>query len=93
MKNYTYSPGDEVLVWHENIMNNRIEEFIGSITVLHHDERSKIVTIDQDGVIKRYSKSQIRLFLEQPLMLDDSITESKIQDRHDKTKKNQMTLN
>ena len=76
-----------MLVWRERIVNNRIREFIGPFTVLHHDERSKIVAIDQDGVIKRFSTSQIRLFLEKPSMLDDSITERKIEDRHDKTYK------
>ena len=68
-------------------MNNRIGEFIGQFTVLKHDERSKIVTTDQDRVIKRHSASQIRLFLEQPSILDDSITERKIEDRHDKIDK------
>ena len=46
-----------------------------------------IFAIDQNGVIKRYSTSQIRLFLEQPSMLDDSVTERKIEDRHDNTDK------
>ena len=68
-------------------MSNRIGEFIGPFTVLHHDERSRIVFIDQDGVIKRYSASQIRPFLEQPSMLDDFITERKIENRQDKTDK------
>ena len=46
MQNYTYSPGEKVLVWREKIVNNRIEEFIGPFTVLHPDERCKIVAID-----------------------------------------------
>ena len=83
MQSYTYSPGDKVLVWREKIVNNRIGELIGPFTVLHHEERSKIVAIDQGGVIKRYSTSQTRPFLEQPSMLDDSITERKIEDRHE----------
>ena len=66
-------------------MNNRIGDFIGSFTVLHHDDRSKIVIIDQDGIIKRYYTSQIRPFLEQPSMLIDSITERKVEDRYVKT--------
>ena len=75
MQNYIYSPGDKVLIWREKIVNNRIGEFIGPFTLLHHDDRSKTVAIDQDGVIKRYYASQIITFLEQPSMLDDSITE------------------
>ena len=46
---------------------------------------SRIVAIDQDGVIKRYSTSQIRSFFEQLSVLDDSITERKIEDRDVKT--------
>ena len=74
MQSYTYSPGEKALVWSEKIVDNRIGGFIGLFTVLHRDERSKIFAIEQDGVIKRYTTSQIRPSLEQPTMLDDSIT-------------------
>ena len=57
MQNYTYLTGDKVLIWRKEILNNRIGEFIGPFTVLLHDERSKIIAIDHDGVIKRYPKS------------------------------------
>ena len=73
----TYAPGNKELVWPENIVNSGVEDFIVQFIVLHHDERSKIVTIDQYGVIKRYSTSHIRPFLEQASMLDDSIIERK----------------
>ena len=75
MQSYAYSPGDKVLVWREKIVNNLTGEFIGPFPVLHHDKRPKIVSIHVDGAIKRYSTSQVRPFLEQPSMLDDSITE------------------
>ena len=68
-------------------MSNRIGEFIGSFTVLHHDERCKSFAIDQNGVIKRYSTSQIGPFLERTSMLDDSIKERKMEDRDEKTDK------
>ena len=55
MQSCTYSLGDKVSVWCEKIVNGRIGEFIGPFTVLLHDGRSKIVPIDQDGGIKRYS--------------------------------------
>ena len=84
MSSCTNSPGDEVLAWREKIVSNRIGELIGPFNVLHYDECCKIIPIDQDGVIKRYSTSEIRLFLEQPSMIDVSITERKIEDRHDK---------
>ena len=61
-------------------MDNRIGEFIRAFAVLNHDERSKIIAIDPDGVIKRYPNLQIRPFLEQPSMVDDSIAERKIED-------------
>ena len=85
MQSYTYSPTHKVLVCREKIVNNRIGEFIGTFTVLHYDERSKIVAIDQNGVIKRHSTLQIRPFLEQLSMLGDSITERKIEDCDVKT--------
>ena len=77
-----------MLVWREKKVNSYIGHFIGPFIVLHHDERSKVAAIDQDGAIKRHSTSQTRPFLEQPSMLDDSITEREIEDQHDKTTKN-----
>ena len=68
-------------------MNNRIGEFIWPFIVLHHNECFNIVSRNQDGAIKRYSTSQITPFLEQASTLDDSITEHKIEDLHDKTDK------
>ena len=54
MHNYTYSPGDKVLVWREKIVNNRIGEFIGPFIVCQHDERCNAISIDQEEAIKRY---------------------------------------
>ena len=54
---------------------------------MRHDDRSKIVAIDLDGVIKLYSTSLMRPFLEKPSTLDESITERKIEDRHEKMNK------
>ena len=51
--------------------------------VSHH--LTKIVAIDQDGVIKHYSTSQIRTFVEQSSMIADSITTHNIEDHHEKT--------
>ena len=90
MQNYTYSPREKVLVWRKKIENNRTEKFIGPFTVYHHDERSKIIAIFQDGAIKRYSASRIRPLFEQPSMLDDSITERKMVDRHEKMARSLM---
>ena len=59
--------------------------FIGAFTLTHHDERSKNAAIGQDRVIKRHFTSQIRLYLEQPLVFDDFITKRKIEDRYTKT--------
>ena len=88
MRSYTYSPGDKVLVWRERIINIQIREVIGPLIIIDNCKRSRIVSIDQDGVIKQYSTLQIRLFLENPSMLDDSITERKIEERHAKTDNN-----
>ena len=59
-------------------MDTKIGEFTVPFVVLYCDERSKLVPIDQNGVIKRYSSSQIRSYVEQTSMLDDSIKERKI---------------
>ena len=88
MKSYTHSSGDKELVRRERTVNNRMGEFVGPITVLHHDERSKIVAMDQDGITKRHSSSQIRPFLEQHSVLNGFITERKIEDCHMKTDNN-----
>ena len=40
------------------VVNYGIGEFIEPFTVLHHDERSYIAALDQDGVVKLYSTSQ-----------------------------------
>ena len=66
-------------------MYSSIGEFVGPFAILNHDERSKIVFIDQDGEIKRYLTSQVRLFLDKPSMIDDSIAKRKIEDGHVKT--------
>ena len=82
-----YTPGDHVFVRRENIVKNHIGEIIGPFTVLHHDERSKIVAIDQAGMIKRYSSSQIRPFVEEQSALGDTIRDRDIEDRYQKTNK------
>ena len=53
MKDHLYSSVDKVLVWREKIINYFIVDFAETFTVLHHDERSKIIAIDQNGIIKR----------------------------------------
>ena len=85
MKNHTYSHGDMVLIWRAKIVYNRIDELIGPFTKIHHDERSKIVSIDQNGITKWYSSSQIRPFIEQPSELDDAIAERSIEDNRKQT--------
>ena len=54
-KDHTYSPCDKVLVWREKIVNNHIDELIGTYLELYYDEASKIVAHDQDASIKIYS--------------------------------------
>ena len=85
-KDHTYSPGNKVLVWLEKIVNCRIYKFIGSYMVLHHDERSNTISIDQNGVVKRYSPLQIRHFLEQPSILDNSVADREVEDWHNRAK-------
>ena len=68
-------------------MKSCIHEFIEPLTVLNHDERFKIAAIDQHRAIKGYFTSQIRPFLDQPSMLDEFITQRKIEDQRDKMDK------
>ena len=48
-----YALSNVVIVWREKIVNNLIGEFFQPFSVLHHDERSKTLAIDQNGAIKR----------------------------------------
>ena len=38
----SYQPGDKVLVWHEKVIENCIEEWKGPYTIIIHDATSKI---------------------------------------------------
>ena len=40
-----YSPGDQVLVWRERVVDNRIGEWTGLFTVIAADEAKKIVFV------------------------------------------------
>ena len=75
MKNHMYTPAYKVLVWRENVVNNRTGKFVGLFTMFRHNELSSFATIDQNGVIKKYFTSQIRLFIQKPSVLDDDIVD------------------
>ena len=77
--NHTYEPGDAVLVWREKIVNNRIGEFIGPFPVLAYEPHSKIVVVNQNGEKKRYTTAQIRPYIPEPDVVQDSITELNMQ--------------
>ena len=83
MKSYIYSHCGKILSYRDKIVNIRIGEFISLFTIVHHEERSKIIAIYHDGVIKRYFSEQIKPFLKQPSMLDEFIAKRKIEDRYD----------
>ena len=53
MQVHEYSTDDKAVARRENIFNNQIVDWIRIFKVLHHDERSENVTVDQDEIIKR----------------------------------------
>ena len=63
--NRVYQPGDEVLVWREKLVENRIGEWVGPYTVKSFDERSRIVLVqkDEDAPHERYNIAQVKPFL------------------------------
>ena len=69
------------------MVNNHILEHVKHFTVSHKHERSRIIGIDQDEFIKWYSTLTIRSFPDQPKMLDDSITDLKLENRYVETGK------
>lgn len=40
-----YEPGDQVRVWHEKVVNNRISELRSTFTVLGMNPRKKLVYV------------------------------------------------
>ena len=60
-----YQPGDEVLVWREKLVENRIGEWVGPYIVKSYDERSRIVLVQKsaDSAHERYNITQVKPFL------------------------------
>ena len=55
--------GDQVLVWREKIVNNRIGEWIGPMTVHTYDDKKKLVyIIEKNGEVKPYGLVQVRRY-------------------------------
>ena len=58
----SYQPGDRVLVWRENVVNNRIGEWMGPFTVMATDERKKLAYV-QDvkiGAARPFNVVQVK---------------------------------
>ena len=82
MRSHIYSPDKTPLVWLEEIVNNRIGRFLGPFIVLYHDEWYKIIVIDQNGVIKRYSCFSNKIFSKKAL--HDTVADQGIEESHKK---------
>ena len=65
---HVYQPGDQVLVWMEKQINNRIGTYRGPFTVLSFDANSKIVLIEEEPgkAPKRYNTAQVKPYIEDP---------------------------
>ena len=59
--------------------------------MVNYDEYSKIIEINQDGVMKRYSTSLIRSFIAQPSILDKAIVDRNIEENRIKPTKMRKT--
>ena len=59
-----YQPGDKVLLWHENLVENRIGGWVGLHTVCSFDEKSRTVLVQKtaDSAHGRYSIIQVKPF-------------------------------
>ena len=94
LKDHAYLSGDKGIIWREKIFPKFIRELVGLFAVLHHDECSNIVAIDQYGYIKRYLSSQIGPFVDnhQPSMWP-SLTEAlkKITIKHMSMRRNNFS--
>ena len=57
-----YRPGDKVLVWREEQVENRISEWLGSYTVVSFESNSKIILIQKsaDARYERYNVVQVK---------------------------------
>lgn len=55
---HIFQPGDEVLVWRERIINSRIEEWLGTFTVLDVSENKRQVYV-QDTLVGAASSSRV----------------------------------
>ena len=62
---HVYQPGDEVLVWREKLVENRIGEWTGPYIVKSYDESSRIVLVQKsaDSAHERYNITQVKPFL------------------------------
>ena len=56
----TFKPGDEVMLWRENIVNNRIGKWLGQYKNVTSEPDKKIVLVDQYGETNRYSVAQVK---------------------------------
>ena len=63
---YVYQLRNQVLVWMEKQINNRIGTYRGSFTVIRFDVDSKILLIEKDSVKapKRYKTAHVKQYIE-----------------------------
>ena len=61
----TYQPGEQVLIWREKLIENRIGEWVGLYTVTCYDAQTKIVLVQKnaDSPHERYNSVQAKPFL------------------------------
>ena len=65
---HVYQSGNQVLVWAEKQINNRVSMYRSPFTVFSSDADSKIAVIEEElgEAPKRYNTAQVRLYAEDP---------------------------
>jgi len=61
----TYEPGQQVLVWREKIIANRIGDWMGPFKVVSYDHEQKLVYVKEDdrGSTKPFGVAQVKPYL------------------------------
>lgn len=75
--NHMYKPGDKILVWRENIVNNQIGEWLGPFEIEGMDERAKIAYIrdDVNSPARPFNIVQIKPYYSPDILAGDFISD------------------
>ena len=81
-KTNTYSHGNKVFVWYEQMVNSYMRDFIELSIILRYTEHFSIDSVDRDCVIEQYKTPQIESLLNRSSIINGSITERSFRTRY-----------